>query len=72
MTPSTVLDGSAAPSQTIEIIMVDGCLDGCSTVRRVGCKPLKSLPRRTSTHLSRGTPHTPIEPYRGLGRALGL
>jgi hypothetical protein len=63
------LDGSAAPLQPIEIVKVDGCLDGCSTVRRMGCKPLKSLPRRTATHLSRGTPYTPIEPYRGRARA---
>jgi hypothetical protein len=72
MIPSTVLDGPAAPSQLIEIVRVDGCLDGCSTVRRMGCKPLKSLPRRCSTHLSRGTPYTPIEPERARAKGSHL
>jgi hypothetical protein len=59
--------------QTIDIISLDGCLDGASTVSSVIYKPLKTF---TSTVLDgpvSPTPHTPYSPRaRSLGRSLGL
>jgi hypothetical protein len=63
---------SPVPHNSLKTLSLTGCLVGCSPVRAVVCKPLKTLGSSVLAGPLSRTPHTPYSPIgHALGRAPG-